>query len=301
MKVKNQKVGKSFLPFIKPTFSSYVWEFDQNYWHKKRSGVYVFWDWVTANRKDFNQRFKLDYPHLPLYIGKADNLEERVIKHIKGKNHTKAYAPYFYYVDIYDFEEIYENCISNLSMPGEQYGRLRDLIKNNQFTAPALTDLYEVYFIMRRIPIFNKQSNHFVSENLHKVLLKNNYHLYLHRRFWSQYECANNKKPKRISPGSTDSVEKLFKLKKISLDLWCDPKEFSNQLIAKWSIKDEGKKEFLKKHIQNQVTYNSFPSRLFTKGVGSTYNISLESTLFYELLGERESFETLYKNHMNKK
>ncbi|WP_423801820.1 hypothetical protein [Neobacillus sp. SAB-20_R2A] len=301
LRKKNPEIGKSLLPFIKPSSSYYVWELDRiEEWYTSRPGVYVFWDWETAQRNDFNDRFKVDYLQLPLYIGKTDNLANRIIKHIKGETHTKAFAPYFYYVDIYDFQEIVDNCDAGVKERGIEYARLNTTIKNNQLTPIALTDLYEIYYIMRRIPIFNKDANRFASENLHEILLKKNRQLYLHRRFWSQYEATNVQKKIRINIGSPDSVENFFINNKINLEFWSKPNDFAKKLSAKWSIKDKSKRKYLISYIKQYKKEKQFPKQLITKGKGNTFSISLESILFYDFIEPKDKFENEYKLYISK-
>lgn len=259
----NKKIGGQLLPHIKPTEYIKIWDFESLKKYKDRPGIYIFWD---KHSEDFEKstresRDDFDSRCLPLYIGKAYDLAGRIKKHLREKTHTRYFSTYFYSVAIYDMQ----SCIDHNK-------DLKNLAKKNQLLDSfALTDLYEPYMIMRRIPFFNSQSNHFASDDLQKFYFQQDY--YKANRRWETLidssEFIKVKVPYESYLSLNDLVDTVLKR---------DPR--TNNLKKEEINEVQG---FLTHWIERQCKKGQFPVEGYKKNEEGNWIFPLDTVLYYEI------------------
>ncbi|GMB78775.1 MULTISPECIES: hypothetical protein [Bacillus cereus group] len=316
-----------------------VWDFEEI---KKYtgSGLYVFWGRDAAQKEEFKDRHCYDYQDSPLYIGKADNLAERVMKHIKGKNHTKHICGYFYSVDLFqlsteldgiDHQALYEQELRQYQKEKEkleeekklveleklaiikQFADLQNAQNGSHLSIKGLIDLYEVYFIQNKMPVFNHQSNEFKESSI-GWFFDNNFHIDSHRRNWASSEVykkpdlnrswtpsgGNEQSDYDFDPSKfihTDLEAKAeFEKNEVELDLWYTEKEFIQKITTRWGYKKSGNKaNELEKVIQRQIKDGDLDKLTIDDTEGSV-KVSFESIVFYELIYSKADFDEYYRD-----
>ncbi|WP_428910718.1 hypothetical protein [Niallia sp. Krafla_26] len=280
------------LPFITPTKSYKIWQLNEISEHNN-IGVYVFWDkYVIDNDKDI-KRYDYDFNDSPLYIGRADNLGKRVLNHIKGNTHTEPYSCYFHTVDLYELEDAktMKNDHPNYAAFTE-IEKLQKIMKsNNGLNEKAITDFYELYFILLRLPFFNERSSYFTAEVFKTYTYRARY-LNQHRRVWAKTEVVN--------PGGP-TVEEFLQSNGINIDLWYPLDEFINKVISKWYLKDQNKKKYLSLIINDQIANGDFPTEVITGDLSKgTLKVAREYVIFYDHLLNKEQFKQKYEENIGK-
>jgi hypothetical protein len=140
------------IPKINPTKTIHVSDMKSFDEFEGKVGIYIFWDY-TAMQKSARERNDINPKYPPLYIGRSNNLKNRILDHMNGNTHTSDFSIYFHSVDVYDMEVI------------EKQSDVKEFYNNHAgFNKFALTDLYEIYYIIRKAPFFNEQSNHYGKE-----------------------------------------------------------------------------------------------------------------------------------------
>lgn len=285
------------MPHISPISGNVkVWNFEEieNY---TGPGVYVFWGKDKAQNNRFKDRHSYEHQDLPLYIGKADNLAERVMDHIKGKTHTKHFCGYFYAVDLFELSQ-FEAKDHQSAFELESDVEFKKIMDDNQLTAKAMSDLYELYFIMSKLPLFNGKSNHFTSKDLIKLFFEDNLHKTLHRREWAKYEVYEklvryiNKKEGYIK--KEVNAKDVFDAHGIKLDLWYKEEDFIRKIASRWKLKrGSDKVKELEKIIKRQIKDGEL-DKLTIDYTGKTVKVSFESVIFYEQIYSKEDFKNDY-------
>ncbi|WP_404427177.1 hypothetical protein LG296_15265 [Ureibacillus chungkukjangi] len=257
----NKKIGGELLPHIKPTEYIKVWDFESINKYKDRPGIYIFWDKYSEEFENSTgePRDNFDSRCLPLYIGRAYDLAGRIKKHLREHTHTKYFSTYFYSIAIYDME----TCIQDNK-------KLKKIAKSNQLLdSYALTDLYEPYMIMRRIPFFNSQSNHFADEDLRKFYFQQGYYK-TNRRWETQIEPS-----------------KFLKIK-VPFESYISLNEFISTILKRDSRTNSLDKEkinevegFLTKYIEDQCKKNEFPIEGYKKNEEGTWIFPIDTVLYY--------------------
>lgn len=285
-------------PHISPLSGNVeVWKFEEIERYTD-PGIYVFWGKDKALKDDFEERHSYEYQDLPLYIGRADNLAERVMDHIKGKTHTKHFCGYFYTVDLFDLSQ-FEAKDHRSTFDLETDVEFKKIMDDNQLTARAMSDLYELYFIMSKLPLFNGKSNHFTSKDLIKLFFKDNHHKTLHRREWAKY-AVYEKLIKCISAEKgyikeDVNAKDVFDKHNIKLELWYKEDDFIGKIASRWSLKkDSDKAKELEKIIKRQIKDREL-DKLTIDYTGKTVKVSFESVIFYEQIYSKEDFKNDYR------
>ncbi|PEK30523.1 hypothetical protein [Bacillus toyonensis] len=297
-------------PHIQPDGDNVrVWDFEgiKQY---KGSGLYVFWGRDVAQKEDFKDRHCYDYQHSPLYIGKATDLADRIMKHIKGKTHTKHFCGYFYSVDIFQLSNL--DKVNHQAMYKQEFlqyqkekkklgkkekvvaseelemrkglARLQKIKNDSHLSIKELKDLYELYFIIHKLPFFNHQSNSLRSGSI-EWFFKNVNYIDLHRRTWAPNEVYE--KPdydftlcKKIYTSLNAGDE--FNKNKVGLDRWYSEKEFIGKIISRRGLDKRGvNAKELRKIIKRQIKDRKL-DKLTIDYSGRTVKVSYESVVLYE-------------------
>ncbi|MCG7346097.1 hypothetical protein MHZ92_18460 [Sporosarcina sp. ACRSL] len=261
-------------------------------------GVYVFWGRNVALKDNFKDRHSYEYQDLPLYIGRADNLAERVINHIKGKTHTKPICVYFHTVDIFDlsdFEKLQYQGMDELM----EFAEFQKIMTDNELTSKAMSDFYELYFIMRKLPIFNDRSNHFTTKALIDGFFKTNFHNTLHRREWAKNEVEEKFSYNYQLQERNDykiNAKEEFDKQNIKLEYWYAENDFIKKVILRWHLRvksDKGKE--LKRLIKNQIS-NKLLTGLEIDYSEKPIKVPCESIIFYEQIFSKDNFRKYYES-----
>ncbi|WP_394530385.1 GIY-YIG nuclease family protein [Priestia aryabhattai] len=284
------KFETPLLPYISPTKSYKIWQLDEISKHKG-VGVYVFWDKSVIDNDKYTEqdRFSYTFEDEPLYIGRADNLGKRITNHIMGKTHTEPYSCYFHTVDLYEMKDTKTMKEDHKNYNAfEEIEKLQEIMHdNNGLNENAITDFYELYFILLRLPFFNERSNYFTADKYINYTYKNRY-ITQHRRNWAKKEVINT---------SGNTVEQFLQNKGIKVEQWYSLEEFIDKIMSKWYVKRQDKKEFLKLKIEEQVKSNLFPPEV-TKGslLEGTFQIAKEYVIFYDILLSKGNFRKEFEN-----
>lgn len=286
------KFETPLLPFITPTRSYKIWEWEKILEHDS-IGVYVFWDKFVIDNYKEEDRHSYTFEDSPLYIGRADNLGKRVLNHIKGKTHTEPYSCYFHTVDLYELKDA-----STMNEEHKDYNAFKEIEElqaimkdNNGLNEQAITDFYELFFILLRLPFFNERSSYFTTDVYDRYTQKDRY-LNQNRKIWASNETVNE-------VGST--VEEFFKKEGIEMYQWYSLEEFVNKIIAKWRLKNQQKKDYLKSIIKDQLENKSIPIELTKEDMSNrTFKVAKEYVLFYEKLLNKDTFKESYISEFGK-
>ncbi|OJD77559.1 hypothetical protein BAU29_18745 [Bacillus sp. P14-1] len=286
------KFESPLLPFMTPTKSYKIWEWENISKHDS-IGVYVFWDKFVIDTYNEKDRHSYTFQDAPLYIGRADNLGNRVLDHIKGKTHTKHYSSYFHTVDLYELKDAKTMNQEHGNYDAfKQIDKLQAIMKdNNGLNEEAITDFYELFFILLRIPFFNKRSSYFTA-GVHNRYGYQDRYINQHRRVWTKSETVDEGGP---------TVEHFLQKEGIEIDQWYSLEEFINKIISKWHLKNQQKKDYLKEIIRQQVESNSFPKEVIKEVVSDgTFKVAKEYVIFYDYLLNKEEFKDKYKGEFGK-
>ena len=280
------------LPFMTPTNSYKVWEWDEISKHNS-IGVYVFWDKYVIDNYNENERFSYQFEDTPIYIGRADNLGKRVLNHLKGETHTEAYSCYFHTVDLYELKDSKTMDKEHQNYNAfKEIGKLQEIMKdNNGLNEEAITDFYELYFILLRLPFFNKRSSYFTA-NIYDAYTYNNRYINQHRKNWVKSEI--------VEIGGT-TVEQFLQNKEIDIEQWYSLDDFINKVTSKWYIKNQTKIKHLKDTIITQVKNRGFPVEV-TKGdfEDGTLEVAKEYVIFYDKLLTKDNYKRDYVEKFGK-
>lgn len=164
---------------------------------------------------------------------------------------------------------------------------------DNELTSKAMSDFCELYFIMRKLSIFNDQSNHFIAKALINDFFKINLHNTLHRREWAKDEVEEkfsfNYELQERNEYKINAKEEFYK-QNTNLEYWYAENEFIKKVISRWNLKlKSDKSKVLGKYIKDQIK-NKFLLDLEINYSEKPIKVSCESTIFYEQIFSKDDF-----------
>lgn len=278
----NKKQGANLFPYMEPTKCFKIEELEEikNY---NKMGIYVLWD-KPCYEKD-RKRYDYQFEDFPLYIGKSKDLGDRVFKHITGKTHISPISIYIYGVDFYDIEELIHN-----------NKELKDINTANQLRVEGITDLLELYFIMRRLTYFNYQSNYFLSENFGQEE-------YSKKRSKTRRNSWKDAKLIEVLKNNKTEIEPMISIdefcKKISKG-WKNKSKIAflseyvlNEFNTKWGNDSEALNDNGTVNLEKEFELKEKRKESFLKKEDGEFKIPLDEILYFK----KDNFDNLYEKY----